>query len=359
LINTEKKRILQVVHSLRYGGVSTVVSGLAEGLSSEFNSYVYVLKSAKNEVKINKARVIKSSINSKFILSSLKEFISIIDKYQINIVHFQAYPFFMCYAFVVKLYRPRVKIIFHLHAYLSNGDSFYERVLLRLMVFIFKNSVSRFITVSNSQRSEFIDLCRIDSSKIIAIHNFVKILPNIKSGNKLNRNFTVGFAGRIIKTKGWEEFVNLAILLKNDNRFQFKIAGDGKDYKKLVNLISSNNLTNIKSLGYIKNIDLFYDSIDCLVLPSYFETMGLTALEAQANGVPVICSNIPGLDEVTSNGINVLTFNIKNIEQMKKNIIMIYTDLDIRRKLIMNGQKNVSQYTIKNYIQQIVKIYNL
>lgn len=57
----------------------------------------------------------------------------------------------------------------------------------------------------------------------------------------------------------------------------------------------------VRSLGFVPDADLpaLMAGAEMLVLPSFAEGFGLPALEAQAVGTPVVCSDIPALREAT------------------------------------------------------------
>lgn len=77
------------------------------------------------------------------------------------------------------------------------------------------------------------------------------------------------------------------------------IAGKGPLRAELENLIQKYGLNNVNLVGHIdnKNIPYFLMDIDIFVMPSLRESFGVSAIEAQAMGIPVISSNIEGVNE--------------------------------------------------------------
>lgn len=57
------------------------------------------------------------------------------------------------------------------------------------------------------------------------------------------------------------------------------------------------NLPNLKILPNTPNISSVYAQTRILLMPSDYESWGRTATEAMCNGIPVICTNTPGLVE--------------------------------------------------------------
>src|SRR3970282_1665259 len=50
------------------------------------------------------------------------------------------------------------------------------------------------------------------------------------------------------------------------------------------------------------DLPLYYNAADVCVVPSYYESFGLVALEAMACGVPVVASRVGGLRETVQDG---------------------------------------------------------
>ena len=55
--------------------------------------------------------------------------------------------------------------------------------------------------------------------------------------------------------------------------------------------------SSISFIGAVaqQELPLYYNASDVLVIPSYYESFGLVALEAMACGIPVIASRVGGL----------------------------------------------------------------
>ena len=62
--------------------------------------------------------------------------------------------------------------------------------------------------------------------------------------------------------------------------------------------------SNVIYLGHKKNIQRFMSKYSCIVLPSYREGLSRTLLEAGAQGIPAITSNVPGCNDIIQNKVN-------------------------------------------------------
>ena len=172
-------------------------------------------------------------------------------------------------------------------------------------------------------------------------NNFNRVSPN--------NDFVLGFAARIIERKGWLDLLLAFRSLQKEN-IKLLIVGDGAESKKLQSTIEKLNLNNqVQYLGFIDDILDFYACLDCFVIPSHWEPMGLTEIEAQACGIPVIASNTEGLNEIIRDKETGLLFEPKNVKDLEENILRMKNDTDLRGKLIKN-----SLLEVKNIRERII-----
>lgn len=111
--------------------------------------------------------------------------------------------------------------------------------------------------------------------------------------------FSILFAGRLTEQKGVDLLLGCIDSCFRDNALQdicWTIAGSGDHrYEKQLQLLARNT-PKVRYLGHVshEHIAKLYLQHDCVLLPSRWEVLPYVCLEAQAYGLPVIASNIPG-----------------------------------------------------------------
>ena len=109
------------------------------------------------------------------------------------------------------------------------------------------------------------------------------------------------FVGRLVSTKGVDIAIDaLSRLHKSGNEVSLKICGDGPERKKLESRVERAGLVDsVRFEGWVGTTELsqYYRTSDLLVLPSTYESFGITALEAIASRCPVVASATGGLPE--------------------------------------------------------------
>ena len=108
------------------------------------------------------------------------------------------------------------------------------------------------------------------------------------------------FAGRLEHQKGIDELIAIVLELKDDDRFQFTIIGDGSMKEKLYTACIG--LKNVTLLDKYYGLNRCLSSFDYLFMPSNYEGFGLIAVEAMmAHTLPII-NFCAGLDEIVPEG---------------------------------------------------------
>lgn len=183
----------------------------------------------------------------------------------------------------------------------------------------------------------------------------------------LSKHFHVLFAGRIQKIKGLNlliEAINKVIVYKPSISLKLTIIGSSKNKNAdiyLNNLLKKiklkNNILNIVDSLPSKKLAQWYRKAHLVVVPSYIESFGLVALEAQACGIPVLASNVGGLSEIIIHGQTGILLNKRNPSLWAKAIIYLYENPQtmniMSNNAILHSQNfdwlKTTKLTLKNY----------
>ena len=347
------------------GGAQTILKGIFENEVSNKNIFCYSLRNNKTEVEVNHPKVYSHAGYSKFNIKSLFELRTLVHEHDIDVLHCHLAKS-MFWGYLLKLlFFKNIKLIFHEHGRIFQNKVWYVQLIKKM-----QRKTDLYIAVSKATKRRLENIV-IKKDKIKVLYNCVdldKFNPTqIEKvdliGNRIKfglneMDFVIGFAGRLNKIKGGDILIK-SVPNINIKNFKLLVAGDGVERKRLEKLADNLKIKdNVIYLGYVKDMVKFYSLIDCLVVPSRSESFGISVIEAQAFGVPVIASNIEGLNEVVLDNKTGLLFEQKNEEDLVEKIELMHNDKSLRIELIKNGLDEVKKYSLNNYLLNLREIYD-
>jgi glycosyltransferase involved in cell wall biosynthesis len=130
----------------------------------------------------------------------------------------------------------------------------------------------------------------------VVIDNGVLINPIIKVARKINR-LRIGSVGRMIPLKNQLGLLKAVRLLskKSQDNIELHFFGDGECLADL-KTFKDKHLANVEANfhGMVKDREQIYSNFDVLVVTSETEGLSMVIIEAMANHIPVIATNVGG-----------------------------------------------------------------
>lgn len=148
--------------------------------------------------------------------------------------------------------------------------------------------------------------------------------------------------------------IELAIQACHQLNQKLYIVGTGRDKNKLTNLIKSIKDPNIKLSGKVDDNQLLnlYQNCQALICPQ-LEDFGLTPLEAQSCGKPIIAYNKGGLTETVVNNKTGIFFKHQTIKSLVS-VIKKFNKIEFSSKLCQSRAQDFSnQNFMLNFKKEI------
>jgi glycosyltransferase involved in cell wall biosynthesis len=169
--------------------------------------------------------------------------------------------------------------------------------------------------------------------------------------------FIFGFAGRLIERKGWRDFLECARHFSSDPNIIWLIAGDGPEQRLLYELCGESKYNMVRPIGFQQEMDSFYRSLDACIIPSHWEPHGLVQLEAQSYGLPIIATDVPGMNETLSAGTNALLFEARDIPALVAHCRALMEDPRLLSSLSDGSLANARNFTVQKYHDDLESSY--
>jgi glycosyltransferase involved in cell wall biosynthesis len=191
--------------------------------------------------------------------------------------------------------------------------------------------------------------------------NFVASAASLRGelGLPVDRKL-IGLVGRVSHQKGADTLLAAAPAIRAAHPdAEFVIVGDGPEMPALRQQIDSANLGAVCHLpGAREDAQRFYPLFDVLALPSRWEGLPYTLLEAMAAGVPVVASSVGGNSEVLITGVNGLLVPQQDPARLSEAIVQILDDSDLARSLGSAARETVrSDYSLDEMMRRTAELY--
>ncbi len=171
----------------------------------------------------------------------------------------------------------------------------------------------------------------------------------------------VSMAGRLIPDKRFDRFINILYdcSLRTDYNIVGLIIGEGPERKRLEELATVLNRRNLKILflGYKHPLFKYLFISDLYLFPSKSEVLPMCLIEASVLGIPIVCSNIPGNNDIVDDKISGLLID-KEQGDYAEGVLSILNDKNYALQLSLNGRSRARKlYDSKSVIRDILHVY--
>lgn len=195
----------------------------------------------------------------------------------------------------------------------------------------------------------------IDEKKILAVTADAKTIR--KELEVLEDAFVVLSVGTLKTNKNHATIIKALKKIDNPD-IHYLICGDGSEEEDLRNLIDELNLNeNVKLIGYRNDILEIMKSVDLYAFPSFREGMPVSLMEAMLCGLPAVCSDVRGNNELIDELKNGYLLKPDDVEGFANYIDSEYKNSKLVKDLVEYNKKKLQPYFLENVIKDMTEIY--
>lgn len=163
--------------------------------------------------------------------------------------------------------------------------------------------------------------------------------------------------GELNKNKNHSVIIKALSELKDKNLY-YIICGQGKWKSYLENLAGRLGVSSqVKLLGFQNHINEICSASDLFVFPSYREGLPVALMEAMANGLPCIVSDIRGNRDLVHNGKNGFLVAPGNSEEFAIAIKNTMSSISLQKHMIEESKKIIVKFSLDEVEKQMMEIY--
>ncbi len=171
------------------------------------------------------------------------------------------------------------------------------------------------------------------------------------------------FSSRLLITKGIQEFIEAAQLLKKKGlKARFAVAGipdpgnPASVQQEQIDLWQKSGAVEV--WGWQDDMPSTLAKADIFCLPSYREGVPSALLEACASGLPIITTDVPGCRDVVTHEVNGLLVPPQNPQALAEAIERLLNDPNLRAEMGRAGrQLALDQFSLERIIEQTMVVY--
>lgn len=241
----------------------------------------------------------------------------------------------------------------------------------------------RIVAATAMEKAQMTRLYGADPVKITVIPCGVDLslfrpIPMDEARERLDiceRKHMVLFVGRIERLKGIDTLLEaMAIVVRDFPNWQEKICvcivgGDtsedsavvDREMQRLQDLRAELGIADLVTFLGAQTQDALpdhYSAADVVVMPSYYESFGMVAMEAMACGTPVIASQVGGLAFTVQDGVTGFLVPDRNPPALAEKITLLLKDQALRNKLGIQGIERAEQHSWARIADQVISLYS-
>lgn len=237
--------------------------------------------------------------------------------------------------------------------------TFIQSLYTRIVIASIKNTYEKIITVSETVKQEIVDFFNCSEEDVNVVYNYFSfgektVLDYSKEEQlKILSKYNIESKKYILSVATLNKRKNIPMLIDAYSQLDsdIKLVLVGKASSESFNC----NNQNIIFTGYLSDDELkvLYKHAFLYVFPSVYEGFGIPIIDAQAFGIPVICSNIPVFKEIAGKGAEFCELNILDLVKKIKTLL---EDNYKENLLIQNGYNNIQKFLSSQIKKQVIML---
>lgn len=369
VVSGAEKSLLSLISYLIKRGHRCVVASprsfrLRNILSEEKLTFEEVSSLRNIERKFAPIYLIKTLFN---IIEGIFKLYRIVRRYQINIIHANSIACGIYGGVIGRM--SRSKVIMHVR---DMPTSKLTRFLVRFLVtywvqktiFVSKAAAKHYFTRNKKNKKWAVIYNGINQSKFFELAEKDEVQLK-KRGFDLPGKYSMGIVGLLTPWKGHHLLINAFFkIVANRPNARLWIVGSGNDrhYQEQLRQQVQKLRLNDKVIftGYVREVAGIIKNLSVLVnAAAKPDPLPRILLEGMALGIPIVASDIGGIQEQINDGENGYLFEPGNVEDMAECICKLLDNFDKTKAFGLAGLRVVREkFGISRYVDSVEGVYN-
>ena len=270
-----------------------------------------------------------------------------------DIIHTHLYLLKYCF---IASFGMKVGIVHTFHSVAQKENNRIDRMING---FCFKSRKVTPVALTDLVKDSIIDEYGLKANNIPVVFNGIPL-----SRCKRKTNYFLGdkvkilHIGRYSDEKNHLELIKAIILLHESYpNTELHLVGDGVMKNRVSDVISQYNARDfVIEHGTISNSYKYLHEADIFVLPSKYEGMPMTLIEAMGTALPIVASRVGGIPDMIKDNAEGLLCT-PDAEDIVKKIKLLIENQDLRTKLGQAAFKAANKFSSERMAKEYEKVY--
>ncbi len=348
---------MQVIPMFNYGGAEIMCENLCYGLK-ELGHQVIAVSLYDFQSEITK-RLLDKGIEIRYLdkkrgvdLSMISKLtrLFISEKPDVVHTHIHVLPYV-----VPAVKKAKVKRHIHtIHTLAKMEDNAFGRMLNKRY---YKKKGVIPVALSEFAKKTVTDVYKLRADSVPVVYNGID-LSKCKEKNTyaVSDKFTFVHIGSLIDVKNHRLMIDAFSKLSDEN-ICVKFIGQGLLEDELKSEVKAKGLDGrIEFLGVKPYVYEYLVNADAFIFPSKYEGVPMTLIEAMGTGLPIVASNVGGIQDMLTNNENAILIN-PTIDELVSAIKVIVNDEVLREQLGKCAKERALEFSYKIMSKKYEEIY--
>lgn len=352
-------KIIQVIPAFRLAGAETMCENLCVALKNAGQTVIavslYSEQTAITErLSKNEVRIVFLGKKPGFDPKIFVKLVKLFKKEKPDVVHTHIYASkYALPAAVVAGVKKKIHTV-HNIAQKEQGS-----VGKKINTYMYKHCAVVPVALSQEVKKSIRDVYKLPDGMIPTIYNGIdlaKCMP--KTTYRINECCKIIHIGRFMDVKNHEMLIRaFAKLVARHDDLRLQMIGEGElqqSMKKLVKQLSISD--KVEFLGLQSNVYPYLHEADIFCLPSKYEGIPMTLIEAMGTGLPIIASNVGGIPDMLKDNQNALLIR-PDEDEIVEAMEALYGELNLRKVLGIAAKEHSSIFSDKTMASKYIQVY--
>ena len=352
-------KVIQVIPTLELAGAERMCETLTLELKKK-NIDVQVVSLFYSDTPISQ-RLIQEGINVTFLnkrpgidLSIIGKLKNIFEQEQPDVVHshLNAQKY-------VALAIKRSSIPLCIHTVHNVAQKELGKIEMFLAKRLYKSGRVLPVALSETIRESIKDVYDIPLDSIPIIFNGIdlsKCTPKAKYA--VEEKVKILHIGRFAAQKNHKGLIDAFRIFHSQRSDSVLILiGDGEYFDEVVKSVEDNQLKDsVLFLGKQSNVYKYINEADIFILPSLYEGVPITLIEAMGTGSPILATNVGGVSDMLVNNRDAILTSV-NSEEIACGLFKLSENLELRERLGNNALARAKYFSSEEMVSKYIELY--